>query len=193
MDQKASTEDAIIAHQQLSASFRHGAVPNLVLDIGGEGRHDEAWNLNLSPVKTLGPDRGLPIPRLILGRAEAIPLPNRSAYVILVERTPLRVEALREISRVIRVDGTIILRHAIPPILEPHRTACRFLPGRASGRRYRFSGRWMQETVFQSSMTSSNSENEFCRLHKGLWSHSFQFCLAQTSFFQTSTGRHPVE
>lgn len=36
------------------------------------------------------PSRGKPIPRLILGRAEAIPLPALSVKVILVERTPLR-------------------------------------------------------------------------------------------------------
>ena len=33
-----------------------------ILDIGGEGRHPDAWNLNPRKTKTLGPDRGLPIP-----------------------------------------------------------------------------------------------------------------------------------
>lgn len=122
---------------------------NFVLDIGGEGRHSEAWNLNPSCVRTLGPRRGLPIPKLIPGRAEAIPLPNQSVDVIIMERTPLRMEAIHEIRRVIRRDGTIILRHALPPIDEPHRTACHLLSGRVSQRRYRVSERWMQETVFQ--------------------------------------------
>lgn len=127
----------------------HQSPSTLVLDIGGEGRHSEAWNLNPSCVRTLGPNRGSPIPKLILGRAEAIPLRNQSVDVILVERTPLRIEAFYEIRRVIRRDGTIILRHAVPPIEEPHRTACQLLPDRVSQHRYRISGRWMQETVFQ--------------------------------------------
>jgi hypothetical protein len=55
------------------------------LDIGGEGRHAEAWNLNPSPVKTLGPEKGLPIPRRIAGRANAIPLPDHSVDRIIVE------------------------------------------------------------------------------------------------------------
>lgn len=121
----------------------------VVLDIGGEGRHSEAWNLNPSRVRTLGPRRGLPIPKLIPGRAEAIPLPDQSVAVILVERTPLRTESLLEIDRVIRADGTIVLRHAVPPIDEPHRTACELLRGRVSQRRYLVAGRWMQETMFQ--------------------------------------------
>lgn len=121
----------------------------IVLDIGGEGRHSEAWNLNPSRVRTLGPQRGLPIPNFIPGRAESIPLPNQSVDVIIMERTPLRIEALHEIRRVIRPGGTIILRHALPPIDEPHRTACELLPGCVSQSRYRISGRWMQETVFQ--------------------------------------------
>ena len=168
MNLRALAGEIIITDRELPTIFLQRAVPNLVIDIGGEGRHAEAWKLNLSPIKTLGPDRGSPIPRLILGRAEAIPLPNQCASVIFMERTPLRVEALREIRRVIRDDGTIILRHSIPPTLEPHRTACRFLPGRAFRRWFQVSGRWMQETVFQPR-------------------------LAQSSLFQTSTGRLPVE
>jgi hypothetical protein len=61
-----------------------------ILDIGGEGRHPTAWNLNPRATKTLGPDRGEPIPRLIRGRGESIPLPDRSVDVVIVEQTPLQ-------------------------------------------------------------------------------------------------------
>lgn len=57
----------------------HESASSLLLDIGGEGSHSEAWNLNPSCVRTLGPRRGLPIPKLILGRAKTIPFPNQSA------------------------------------------------------------------------------------------------------------------
>ena len=92
------------------------AATRFTLDVGGEGRHQMAWNLNPSPVKTKGVDRGRPIPRLILGRAEAIPLPDKSVDRLIVERTPLRRRALEEIGRVIMPRGCVILRHAAAPI-----------------------------------------------------------------------------
>jgi hypothetical protein len=121
----------------------------IVLDIGGEGRHARAWNLNPSPTKTRGLDRGAPIPRRVAGRAEAIPFPDHSVDVIVVERTPLRAAALSEIRRVIRTDGTIILRHAYPPGFDPHRTARQVLPGRVRQRMIEIAGQRLQETVFR--------------------------------------------
>jgi len=120
-----------------------------LLDIGGEGRHAEAWNLNPSAVKTRGPDVGARIPRLILGRAQAIPLPDNSVDIIIVERTPLRMAALREIQRVIHEQGTIILRHALPPNIDPHRLARDLIPGHAEQRKIQISGQWLQETTFE--------------------------------------------
>lgn len=119
------------------------------LDIGGEGRHREAWNLNPSPVKTRGPDRGKPIPQLILGRAEAIPLPDDSVDRVIVERTPMKRHALEEIERVISPRGTIILRHAVPPIIDPHRLAIQLLPGRIQQRAVRIDGQPLHETIFR--------------------------------------------
>ena len=71
----------------------------------------------------------MPIPRLILGRAESIPLPDRSVQRIIVERTPLRRQAYLEINRVIAVGGIVILRHACPPGIDPHRLAYELLDG----------------------------------------------------------------
>lgn len=82
-----------------------------VLDIGGEGRYPEAWNLNPRSLKTVGADKGYVIPRRIHGRAECIPLPDHSVQQIIMERAPLRHAAVIEMLRVIASGGTIILRH----------------------------------------------------------------------------------
>ena len=100
-----------------------------ILDIGGEGAHPHAWNLNPSRVRTLNPHRGTPIPRLIPGRADAIPLPDHSVDQIIVERTPLRKAALAEIVRVLQRPGSVVLRHAMATDLDPHRLARTILPG----------------------------------------------------------------
>jgi hypothetical protein len=120
----------------------------LLLDIGGEGRYAKAWNLNPSRVKTLGPEKGAPIERHIVARAEAIPLPNRSVRWILVERTPLREAALQEIARVIMPGGAIVLRHVAAPHLDRHRTAKAILPGRVMERTVQLRGQTVQETRF---------------------------------------------
>lgn len=125
-----------------------GPVP-LVLDIGGEGRHPGAWNLNPSPVRTLAPGRGQPIPRHLAGRADAIPLPDRSVDKVIVERCPLSATALREIARVVRRPGTIVLRHAVPPGTDPHAAARGILPGQAADRLIWLGRRQLQETRFE--------------------------------------------
>jgi ubiquinone/menaquinone biosynthesis C-methylase UbiE len=119
------------------------------LDIGGEGRHAGAWNLNPSSVKTIGADRGQPIPRHIPGRADEIPLPDHFVDRLIVERTPLRRRALAEIRRVVAPRGTVILRHAMPPGIDPHRLALEMLTGRIRRRIVRIGGQYLQETVFR--------------------------------------------
>jgi hypothetical protein len=101
-----------------------------VLDIGGEGRHAHAWNLNPSRVRTFGPQRGERIPRLIAARGDAIPLAAQSVDVIIVERTPLRLATLREMLRIARPGAEIILRHVVTPAGDPHRIALQLLPGK---------------------------------------------------------------
>ncbi len=83
-----------------------------LLDVGGEGRYATAMNLNPSPTKTLGPDKGEPIPNRIEGRAENIPLADNTVQTIVVERTPLRNEAIEEILRCASEDATLIFRFA---------------------------------------------------------------------------------
>ena len=101
----------------------------LILDIGGEGRHPEAWNLNPRTKQTLAPRLGEPIARLIRARGERIPLAAESVDLVIVERTPLRPATLSEIRRVAKPGSLVLLRHADLPGLDPHRVALRMLPG----------------------------------------------------------------
>ncbi|MEX0713416.1 MAG: methyltransferase domain-containing protein [Pirellulales bacterium] len=120
----------------------------MVLDVGGEGRHPHAWNLNLSHVKTVGPGKGQAIGRLILGRAEAIPVADESVDLVIVERTPLTREALREIARVVSRGGRIVLRHVPLPRRDRHALAASVL-GRPPERCLAYiAEQLVQETTF---------------------------------------------
>jgi ubiquinone/menaquinone biosynthesis C-methylase UbiE len=121
----------------------------VVLDVGGEGRHPGVWNLNPSRLRTFGPQRGEPIPRLIQARADAIPLADDSIDLVVAERTPLRTAALRELSRVTRPDGRIILRHVVTPAGDPHRFALQVLGEAVSRRLLKLGAHVAQESTFQ--------------------------------------------
>jgi hypothetical protein len=118
-----------------------------VLDIGGEGRHPDAWNLNPRRHKTFGPERGQLIPRWIEGRGERIPLPDRSVEVLIVERTPLLPATLAEIARVTSPTALIILRHVRAHHLDPHRLAVQVLKGTIARGTITIGSHTLQETV----------------------------------------------
>jgi hypothetical protein len=118
----------------------------ITLDVGGEGRHAQALNLNCHRHKTLGSRRGEPIPRLIIARSDRIPLADGSVARVIVERTPLTQAALAEIRRVLAPGGIVILRHVPLPWHDRHATARRMLPGRAWRRRQVIAGQQVQET-----------------------------------------------
>ena len=118
-----------------------------VLDIGGEGRHPEAWNLNPRRHKTFGPQRGELIPRWIEGRGERIPLPDATVNVVIVERTPLVPATLAEIARVASPTARIILRHVVVHHLDPHRLAVQVLRGTIERGTARIGSHTLQETV----------------------------------------------
>jgi len=105
---------------------------HLMLDLGGEGRYPAAWNVNISLVKTAGPGRGEPIPRLIVARHDRLPFATGSVGIIFMERTPLTHAALREIARVIAPGGLVLLRHSALPHKDPHAHVGRFFKGRIS-------------------------------------------------------------
>lgn len=121
----------------------------LFLDIGGEGRHANAWNVNPSPVKTLGRDRGSPIPNWIPGRASRLPFPDRVVDLVIVERTPLLRESVLEIMRVVAPDGTIILRHFHGSGSHPHQFARSTISGMCTTRTIRIGNQTLQETRFE--------------------------------------------
>ena len=118
-----------------------------ILDIGGEGRHPEAWNLNPRRHKTFGPERGELIPRWIEGRGERIPLPDGSVEVLIVERTPLVPATLAEIARVASPTARIILRHVPAHHLDPHRLAVKALQGTIERGTITIGSHALQETV----------------------------------------------
>lgn len=133
------------------------AADQFVLDIGGEGRHREAWNLNPSRVKTCGPERGTPIPRWIEGRGDAIPLGDGVADVVIMERTPLLRAVIAEIRRVLKPTGTAILRHVQPLGRDPHRDLVELLPGQSTQRTWQAGRHVLQETVIRLAPSQSTS------------------------------------
>jgi ubiquinone/menaquinone biosynthesis C-methylase UbiE len=118
----------------------------ITLDIGGEGRHPGALNLNRSRRKTLGQQRGQPIPHLVVGRADAIPLADGSVDRVIVERTPLNRAALAEIARVVAPGGVVVLAHVPLPDADRHAEARQILHGRVTRRRRQLAGQCVQET-----------------------------------------------
>ncbi|WP_259631803.1 site-2 protease family protein [Stieleria sedimenti] len=120
-----------------------------LLDIGGEGRYEIAWNLNPRSLKTLGPDKGVAIPRHILGRAECIPLPDRSVQQIIMERAPMRRAAVLEMIRVIVPGGTIILRHHAGSGHNPHVIAHQLIGADFSVQQITIGRQELQQTCFR--------------------------------------------
>lgn len=120
-----------------------------IVDIGGEGRHPAAWNVNPCAVRTVGPQRGQPIPRLIRGRADNLPLPDHQIDMIIVERTPLSRRAIEEIKRIARPGALVVLRHARAFGRDPHRLVREMLHGENCAYETRIESRIWQETVIK--------------------------------------------
>lgn len=132
----------------------------IIVDIGGEGRYRRAWNLNPRSLKTLGPDRGRTIPRHIPGRAEAIPLPNGSVDLVIVERTPLRLAALQEIARIVSDNGVVILRHALPRGRDCHALARQIIPALIARRIVQLGTQRVQESIFSRAATNAAGHDD---------------------------------
>ena len=143
-----------------NASCSESPESPFILDIGGEGRHPEAWNLNPRTHRSLAPHRGEPIPRLIRGRGESIPLPERSVDLVIVERTPLRPATLHEIQRVAKPGSFVVLRHAALPWFDPHRIALRMLRGAVRRSTLQISGHTLRETAIHLKLPAAERESE---------------------------------
>jgi|SRR6056297_1272719 len=127
-----------------------------LLDIGGEGRHTEAINVNPSPTKTLGPNKVEPIPNHLFGRADSIPLPGDSVAAIIMGRTPPKRTAIKEILRVVHSSGTITLRHHVSIHHDPHRIARQRIPGLTTSGRASLGNQKLIETALLLSPAQSN-------------------------------------
>ena len=119
-----------------------------LLDVGGEGRLRQAINLNTSYIKTLGPNKGEPIPRLMIGRADDIPLPCESVRVVVMERTPLMRHTALEIHRVVVPGGFVILRHHAG-ITDPHSAAAQILGTPLSTTSMKIGSQAVKQSVFR--------------------------------------------
>lgn len=104
----------------------------VAIDIGGEGRHAHAWNVNSAATKTIGSERGQPIARLVQARASQLPFGAASIDEVLLERTPLTRAALLEIARVVRPGGRVVLRHVPLEDRDRHALACQLIVGEVS-------------------------------------------------------------
>ncbi len=99
---------------QAAVAKGKGRIPStgkVIIDIGGEGAHKGAINLNPNLWTTTTGTSGRPIPNLVMGVAEQLPFQSHSADTLIVESAPLRLGSATELARVIRPGGTIRLVH----------------------------------------------------------------------------------
>lgn len=120
-----------------------------LLDIGGEGRYVTALNLNPNAVKTLGPEKGQPIPNRLNGCTEDIPLPDNSVHTVVVERTPLTNEAIDEIIRVVADGGTLVFRHVVADAANPHHRVRERIEGTVDTEAIELDGQQVQQLVIR--------------------------------------------
>jgi hypothetical protein len=133
---------------KLRTSLEKGQPMIELLDVGGEGRLERAVNLNVSSVKTLGKNKGQPIPHLLHGRADAIPLPVNSVRTVVMERTPLTGAAVIELRRVTAPGGCVILRHNAS-LNDPHKLANAVLGKPVSTSTMAIGSQLVQQSVFR--------------------------------------------
>ncbi|MDG2013425.1 MAG: hypothetical protein P8J33_07965 [Pirellulaceae bacterium] len=138
--------------QPEKTSDRRRDIPQTIeiLDVGGEGRYETAWNLNIRSRKTLGSHKGEPIPNWLEGRSTAIPLLDSSVQRVIMEQVPLNRRAVREIYRVVVEGGMIELRHFYNSQSHPHAWACRVIRGVCSHASIPWGNQELEETIFRS-------------------------------------------
>jgi len=81
------------------------------IDIGGEGRYEDALNINPGKYTSTTGEPGRPIPNWVYGRSDELPLPDQSVHKLTVESAPLNDQAMVEVLRVLRPRSQINLYH----------------------------------------------------------------------------------
>jgi hypothetical protein len=107
--QKTARRRPEVAFQQAVESARKRG--GLIVDVGGEGAYAGAVNVNPGALTSTTGKPGRPIPNLVNGVAENIPIASQSASVVILENAPIRPGAAAELARVIKKGGTIKLSH----------------------------------------------------------------------------------
>ncbi len=79
------------------------------LDIGGEGRHPGAINVNPNTTTSTTGTAGRPIPNLVQATGERLPFGNQVADIITIENTPISQATASQVARVIKPGGEIRL------------------------------------------------------------------------------------
>ena len=98
---------------QLSPIIKKNATTDTVIDIGGEGRNPEAINININVKTSTTPPKDQNIPSLIVRLGDNAPLDfkNCSVTKVIMQGTPISNATAKEIARVIKKDGTILLEN----------------------------------------------------------------------------------
>ena len=125
------------------------------LDIGGEGRYPGAINLNPGTTTTTTGTPGQPIPNLLPGRGENMPLPGQFATFITVENAPITPARQglpgtpAEIARVLEPGGQVRLFHAESPrSTAMHQAVVQAVGGTASSQTVTIQGvRYIETTI----------------------------------------------
>jgi hypothetical protein len=106
------TQTASATHSALALirERQKRALP-IILDIGGEGRHIGAINLNPTPLTSTTGEPGRVIDGWVPGFGDQIPLPDHSVNQIYLENAPVSIKTLKEMRRVLAENSEIHLLH----------------------------------------------------------------------------------
>ena len=83
----------------------------VIIDIGGEGRYLNAINVNPQALTSTTGESGRLIPNWLPGMGNHIPLPKNSVDLIYLENAPITKKVMKEIHRVLKINGEVKLTH----------------------------------------------------------------------------------
>jgi len=90
----------------------------LFVDVGGEGAHTGAINVNPSPIGSAdGLVPGRAIPNHVAGSSTSIPLPDASVARLVLERSTIEPGTGAEIARVMRPGGEVRIQTSMRGVL----------------------------------------------------------------------------